>query len=221
VAEGSQAEGGVVARMSSGLAPDGSAYLHAVAGDLDVMKQVSRTGANTLRLRRGDDSVEFRVDHAGVTVSRGGQSVQLLAETAGETELAAVRVLLAGSRSVRALRLLGTTLGTGAMRSPGGLALVLADAVVGLLDGDVTAVQRLAERLGGRRPAVRLAAAGGGCYETWEGEAVGAWDDYWDCMITHVDSGLWRDLCSFRWVMWAESAWFSFLKCAYSPLSIQ
>jgi hypothetical protein len=196
---------------------DGSAFVHAVAEDLDVMKKVSRSGTYTLRLQRGSDAVEIRADRNSVTVSRGGEAVRVVLEAAGEEDLAAVRVLLAGSRGVRGLRVLGAGLGAGAVRSPGGLALVLADAFVGLLDGDVAAVHRLAERLASGRPAARLVSSPEGCYERWEGEVIRAWDDYERCLAVYPSIGLWRDACGVRWIMWAESAWFSFLTCAGSP----
>jgi hypothetical protein len=212
---------GVVGRISSGLAPDGSAFLHAISGDLDVTKRVSRAGTYALRLTRGQDAVEIRADQAGITVSRGGQSVQIDLATAGEDELAAVRTLLAGSRSVRALRVLAATMGSGAMRSPGGLAVLLADAIVGVLDGDVGAVQRLAERVGSRGPAVRRASAEQGCYERWEAEVIRAYDSYLGCIVEHLGLTQWADACALRWMLWAESAWFSFLSCSGSPFRIQ
>src|SRR5512136_1244239 len=50
---------GVVARMSSDVSSNGSIMFHAAAGDLDITKRVSRDGAYTLRLIRGDDAVEI------------------------------------------------------------------------------------------------------------------------------------------------------------------
>jgi hypothetical protein len=215
--EPSQTAAGQIARITSGLAIDGSAAVHAVAGDLDMLKKAWPTGAYSIRLRRGDDTVEIRGDRAGVAVSRGGQIVQIGLDTAGEEELLAVRQLLAGSRSVRAMRVLGAAMAAGAVRSPAGLALALADAIVGLLDGDVTAVERLAERVGRRRIAIALASSEEGCYEKWEAEVIRAWNDYESCVAVHPSVSLWRDACGLRWILWAESAWFSFLKCAGSP----
>jgi hypothetical protein len=111
------------------------------------------------------------------------------------------------------------TLGSGAMRSPGTLALLLADAVVGVLNGDVAAAQRLAERVGGRGgPAVRRASAEQGCYEKWEAEVIRAYDSYMWCIAQYPGLTQWADACGWRWLLWAESAWFSFLACSGSPI---
>jgi hypothetical protein len=212
---------GIVAQISLGLTPDGSAFFHAVSGDLDVTKRVSRAGTYALRLARGQDAVEIRADRAAVTVSRGGQSVQVDLATAGEDDLAAVRLLLAGSRSVRGLRVLAAAMGSGATRSPGALAVLLADAMVGVLDGDVGAVLRLAERIGSRGPAVRRVSAEQGCYERWEAEVIRAYDSYLECIVQHLGVTQWADACGLRWLLWVESAWFSFLACSGSPFRIQ
>jgi hypothetical protein len=213
----SQGTIGRLARITSGLAIDGSAVVHAVSGDLEVMKKVWPSGAYAIRLRRDDDTVEIRADRNGVSVNRRGQSLTVVPGITREEELLAVRELLAGSRSVRAMRMLGAALASGAVRSPGALGLALTDAIVGVLDGDVMAVERLAERLGGRSTAVALVSSQGGCYETWESEVIRAWSDYDSCVSAYPTFAPWRDACSLRWVLWAESAWFSFLKCAGSP----
>ena len=219
-ADPGQIGSGVVTRMSSGLAADGSASFHAVSADLEVTKKVSRTGAYTLQLSRGDDAVEVRADRSAVSVNRGGRSVWIDLDAVSEEDLAAVRALLVGSRSVRALRSLAATLGSGPTRSPGVLAVVLADAVVGVLDGDLAAAGRLAERLGGRRTAIRRVSSEEGCYERWEAEVIRAYDSYLGCVSVYLGLTQWHEACGLRWLLWAESAWFSFLMCSGSPLQM-
>jgi len=216
----SQIGPGIVTRMSSGLAADGSASFHAISADLEVTKKVSRTGAYTLQLSRGDDAVEVRADRSAVSVNRGGRSVWIDLDVVSEEDLAAVRALLVGSRSVRALRALAATLGNGPTRSPGVLAVVMADAVLGVLDGDPAAAERLAERLGGRRTAVRRVSFEEGCYERWEAEVIRAYDSYLGCVSVYMGITQWREACGLRWLLWAESAWFSFLMCSGSPFHI-
>jgi hypothetical protein len=165
--------------------------------------------------------VEIRAGQDVLTVTRGASSASVALSSATEDDRLAVRLLLAGSRSVRALRVLGAELAAGAERSPGGLALILTDAVVGFLDGDVTAVQRVAERLGKKRVSVRQAREELGCYERWESEVIRAWDDYQECQAVYFGNPVWRDACGLRWMLWAESAWFAFLKCAGSPFITQ
>lgn len=205
------------ALVTSGLSADGSAFVRATAGDLTVTKSIERSGRFRIRLTRADDEVEISGDDAGVEVTRNGQSLRLDRAAAGEDEFLGVKTLLAGSRSVRAYRLLAAGIGVDVERTPAGMALALTDATVGLLDGDVTAVQRLAERLGRRRTGIRQVSSGGGCYEAYEGEVTAAWDDYLDCASTYWYFSLWRDACGLRWTLWAESAWFSFLTCSISP----
>lgn len=215
---GAEATGsGSGARATSGLSPDGSAFVRATMGDLAVTKTIERSGRFRMSLRRGDDAVDIAGDDTGVVVTRNGQSLRLEGATAGEDELLEVRALLAGSRGVRAYRLLAAGIGPNAERTPAGMALALTDAMIGLLDGDVTAVQRLAERLGRKRAGMRQIRFAAGCYETYEGEVTRAWDDYLDCAATYWGVSLWRDACGLRWALWAESAWFSFLTCAISP----
>jgi len=206
-----------VARVSAGLAADGSAYVRAVLDDFDLMKTVSRSGEIAIRLQRGGDVVQVTVEEEGVVVSRNGQSRRLALDAAGEDDFLAVKALLAGSRSVRAMRQVGAGIAAAAERTPAGMALLLSDAVVGLVDGDVAAVHRLAERIGRRRQTVRLVSDKPGCYEKWEAEVIRAWDDYLECLATYPSLAIWRDACGLRWILWAESAWFSFLKCVGSP----
>jgi len=81
----------------------------------------------------------------------------------------------------------------------------------------VAAIHRLAQRITKKRQAVRLVVEEKGCYEKWEAEVIRAWDEYWACAEEYPTYKIWRDLCGFRWMLWVESAWFSFLKCAGSP----
>jgi len=203
--------------VTTGLSSDGSAVVRASAGDLFVTKTVAATGRTVLRLQRGLDVVQVTGDQTGVAIVRNGQSLRLDVTTAGEEQFLAAKTLLAGSRSIRAFRLLVGGVSPDAVRRPGGMALAVSDALVGLLDGDVTAVHRLAERLATPRAGVRRAKFERGCYEAYEAEIMAAWNDYLDCFGTLFDTPLGREGCSLRWVLWVESAWFAFIKCAYSP----
>ncbi len=207
--------------LAAGFEPDGAAFVRATVGDLEVTNTVAPTGAFTISLVRGEDTVLIRVGLETVAVTRGTDTIEAGLASAAEEQWLAVQSLLAGSRSVRAMRVLGARIAPRAERSPGGLALILTDAVVGFVDGDVSALHRLAERFGRKPAAVRLARDGPGCYEKWEAEVLRAWDDYLDCMSLYPQYEFWRDGCSLRWMLWAESAWFAFLKCAGSPFIAQ
>ncbi len=202
----------------AGFQPDGSAYVRVVAGDLEVTKIVTRTGPFSIQLVRGEDTVLIRVGADALSVTRGAGTAEVGLAGADEEQWLAVQTLIAGSRSVRAMRVLAAALAPGAERSPAGLALILADAVVGYADGDVAALQRLAGRFGRKPPAVRLAREDGpGCYEKWEAEVIRAWNEYEQCVYEVLAIPVLRDLCGWRWLLWVESAWFAFLKCAGSP----
>ena len=203
--------------VTSGLSVDGSAVVRASAGDLAVTKTIEPSGRSTFRLRRGSDVVQVVGDRTGVEIARNGRSLRLEPGTADEDEFLAVKTLLAGSRSVRAFRVLAAGIGPVVERTPGGMALTVSDALIGLLDGDVTAVHRLAQRLARVRTGVRLVRRDQGCYEAYEAEIMRAWSDYGDCAETFWYISAWRDACGLRWALWVESAWFAFIKCALSP----
>ena len=107
-------------------------------------------------------------------------------------------------------------------QSPAGAALLLSDALVGLLDGDIGAIERLGRGIAARR-AARLRPAhfsnSPGCFEIYEAEVIRAWIDYQECRNSFAWWNPLKEGCTLRWMLWAESAWFSFIGCSAVPIA--
>ena len=97
-------------------------------------------------------------------------------------------------------------------------ALLMADAVIGMLTGDGQAPQRIARHLTRRaRALVRPALMQVDCYTIWEQRVL---DAYYELEGCERDFSVWdptRHLCAARWLLQAESYWFSFLACSGLP----
>jgi hypothetical protein len=208
--------------LSVRLAADGTAVLEATAGELRVRKVVHPNGHFVLTLQARNDQVTIRADGTVFDVRRGDESATIDPFVTTEERFLDVKKLLAGSRAVRAFRGIAASLAGASELTPGGTALVASDALVGYLDGDVGAVERLGRRFLDRRAAqlrsVNLL-RGPGCYEIYEAEVIRAWSDYLECR----DSFAWwnplKEGCTLRWMLWAESSWFSFLSCSAFPFA--
>jgi hypothetical protein len=93
--------------------------------------------------------------------------------------------------------------------------MLIADAAVGQLTGDVGAVRRAARFLAhagdsNRRPAALLPE----CFQTMDSDMIFALDDYASCLGSVWGNVLWEDLCAWRWVVEVESVWFQFIGCS-------
>jgi hypothetical protein len=199
---------------------DGAIVLQVSRGTFTLAKTVRADGTFSLELRDGADAVTLAATADTVDVSRSGKRVRMNLARATEEDYVKVRGHLSSSRAVRAARRLVADLGPTALETPEGIGLLLADAFVGYLDGDVAAPGRVARTLrdhysrGHRK--VRLA----DCYDSWERQVVRYYDEIAWCLESF---GIWnplRQLCSFRWTLQIETAWFSMMSCVAFPWPI-
>ncbi len=194
---------------------DGSVAMVGSSGGLQISKRVTSDGAFALDLSTGTDSVTIAASGQGTTVARNGTTISIPRTAASDDRPAQVHRLLAGSPAVMQLRRLGAALTDAEDRSAPGLAMVIADAAVGQLTGDVGAVRRAARYLahnGGSntRPASLLP----DCFQSMEGDMMFALNDYAACLGSVWGNMFWEDLCAWRWVIEVESVWFTFIGCS-------
>jgi hypothetical protein len=206
------------ATLATALTAEGTAVLRGQAGDLAFRKEVWPDGRLRLDLVAGTERVTLIAARGVIDVLSNDRSARLTPSTATETDLLRVAALLAGSGAVRKFRLLAVDLHTDGGRTPEEVGALLTDALVGLLSGDAGVVNRLARRFLPRRPDVRRAALSVSCYENWEGEVIRAWGDYEACFNEISPWNPMRLGCGARYLLWAESAWFSFLSCSALPI---
>jgi hypothetical protein len=222
-ADGGQTQAGRRAdvRWSAGFAPDGSGVVIGSAGEVEYRKQVFADGRFAIWLKAPKEVVRIDGSPGTVRVVRGNRSAVLDLTTDASEGFDKVRALLAGSKAVRLFRLFAATLDPSTEETAAGTAILVSDALVGWLDGDVGAARRLgrqmADRYGKLVRHVRLQ-DDVGCYREWESEVVYAWEDYEACQGSFDWWNPLRELCSFRWILWVESAWFSFLTCSAFPM---
>ena len=207
------------ATLTTGLSVEGTGVLRGRVGDFEFRKEVWPDGRFRLELVSGAEKVTLVAARGVIDVIRNDRSVRLTPSTAGEDDLLRVAALLAGSGAVRKFRLLAAGLQTSPGRTPEEVGTLLTDALVGLLGGDAGVVDRLGQRFKPRRPDVRLAAFSLGCYEKWEAEVIQAWNDYEACFNEISPWNPMRLACGARYLLWAESAWFSFLSCSALPIT--
>jgi hypothetical protein len=196
-------------------AASGGVEVAATRGDLQVTKTVQSTGEFVLTLTNARDTVAISVSGQGTTVTRGKSTVALRRNDASPDTDDKARRLLADSRAVLAYRSLAAALIDAEDRSPASMALIVGDAVVGMLTGDVGAARRIAKFLAhraadNRRP-VGMAID---CFTLMEQRMVEAWVDYWSCYGSLYPYSLIFDACGYRWVLQVESYWFSFISCS-------
>lgn len=212
------------ARFEGRLMPDGTALFTTRSGQLVARKTVGPDGGVRIVLEAGDDRLEVSMQGYDVDITRGETSVHLDLANAEDSDFLKAKMLVAGSNALRLHRLLAISLDPRTLRTVSGMGTLLTDAFLGLLDGDVGAVDRLGERLAERRRAkIRRVSledpeAEKGCYEEYEAELFRAWDSYVNCKALTPYWNPFRELCTARYMLWAESAWFHFLSCCAIPI---
>jgi hypothetical protein len=204
---------------------EGAVRLMVKAGELDMDKVIHRDGRSRIVLKAGDDRVSVAVDVTGVDVERRGAGrAQLDVARATEAEWLQVKVLLAGSKALRLFRALASNLDASTLKTPGGAAVVLSDAILGHLDGDVGAVDRLQQQfraaVRARIRPVRMAAAEEDCWHRYEEQVTHAADDYDNCRHTFYWYDPRQAACAFVWSLQAESAWGQLLACSSIALAV-
>lgn len=195
----------------------GVAVLTARAGELQVEKTVGADGRIRIDLKADKDDVSVALSLTAIDVVRAGQAMHFESTELGEEQVLSINRLLAGSRAVRLMRLLAAHLDEKTVKKPAGAAMLLVDAIVGDLSGDPAAVERLGRAYAARKQAgIKrvMEEEGPGCYERYEAEVVRAYNDWALCTI---EAPFLRSWCNWRWTLWAESAWWSFLSCSAFP----
>lgn len=183
--------------------------------DLEFKHVVTIDGGVNIRLARGADVVELAIEASRIQIRRGDRTIIVGQSTATEADFLAVEALLAGSPAVRRFRGVASSLEPATWRTPAGVGVQLADVLVGLLQGEVGASDRLVNRMKLMRRPVRLARQDSGCFEDYESEIFRAYNDFLMCC---VEAWAWRDACNWRFILWAETAWFHMLGCAAIPI---
>jgi hypothetical protein len=193
----------------------GGVEVSATSGDLHVTKTVQSSGEFVLELATARDKVTIAVSGQGTTVTRGKTRMQHPRSGGSAENADKVRGLLADSRAVVSFRGISAGLLDADDRSPASVALIVADAAVGMLTGDVGAPRRTARFLahranGGARPAGMVA----DCFYLMEQRMNDAMNDYFSCFGAVYPNTYFTDLCGYRWVLQVESYWFNFLSCS-------
>ena len=194
---------------------DGAVQLNGRRGDLEFTKSVLSDGTFTLSLSAGGDRVTIAVTSDATVVTRGRSKITLSGGTGTEEQTRAVRRLLADSNAVLRFRALAAVLLIGDEWSAPAVAVMMADATVGALTGDVGAPGRAAQHLSRRgRARARPVAFAVDCFYLMETRFVQAWDDYVSCYFSVQDNPIYANLCAWRWTLQVESYWFSFISCS-------
>jgi hypothetical protein len=205
--------------FSLSLTRDRQAWLKGATAGLRFEKTVTERGFFALALDAQGDRVDIGGNETTITVSRGGRIAEIDMRSPDEEAYRAIREVLIGSRAVRAFRVMASGLEPSTEETAAGAAVLAADAMVGMLDGDVAALDRYGRQIAekARRRLRQVREEGPGCYEVYEAEVIRAWDDMQQCYYDVWYIPFVRDWCSYRWGLWVESAWFSFLACTILP----
>jgi hypothetical protein len=197
--------------VSAGIASDGSIQIEAAGGDLGFRKRVQSDGRYTVELQAPGDKVTLGVAETSITVTRGRKTVALRAD-ASQSEFDDLRKMLADSRAIDLLRSAGATFEASEEESAAATPIVLVDALVGTLTGDVGASRRAARTLSKRaRAQLRPAGRPNTCYYQWEQSIIWAYMELEECYFSGAFYPMW---CNLRWTLQAESAWFGFIACS-------
>lgn len=195
---------------------DGGAVILADAPGVHVEKTVYQDHF-VVALTADKDRVEVRATGASVTVRRGRRSHTFAPATVSERDLDQARQVLQGSRAVRAFRVFASQLeeqeGT-----PVSEAVLMTGGLVGLLDGDLAVPRRIARKLArkygaGLRQALLQSYTPGGCFDTWQQEALRILNEFEDCNRRAFWNPLYSAACSFEFLIRASGNWFWFISC--------
>ena len=190
--------------------------------ELDLSKIAQPNGDFHVRIAWRQDVLVLVRTGKRLRVARDGRTAMVLLDAGDEDGLDLAQQVLAGSRASRMYRGLYQRLSQESRESAPGVALDHVDALLGILQGDIGAVDR---RAPSRRPAEGRVCrvgygAGATCYSEYEGEVISAWDDFSQC----VEDVKWypglQEVCAFTWLLRVESAWFRFIGCSSIPLKL-
>jgi hypothetical protein len=196
-----------------GLTPDGGIQVEGRGGEFVFRKKSHSNGQFTIDLEGPGDKVGISLAEGAVTLTRGRRRVVLSTGSLNERELDAARVLLADSGAVRLARIAAAAVQESEDDSAAAVSLLIGDALVGMLSGDVGAPGRVARHLARRGRAGLRRAATTDCYGEWERRVLGASYDWESCARPFSVWNPIRNVCAFRWTLQVESYWFTFLSC--------
>ena len=215
-------DGALGATFGIGIEADGSARTYVRAADLLVDKRVTRAGQTTLVLQYGDDRVTFTLGRQDITVARGDRSAALSPDRRDGEHRTAVRAVLLGSTAVRAFRAFTAALEQRErLTRPELLATLLDGAIVGVLDGDEAAAERVARRIG-RPDKAGLRQVGEftrvqfyDCLTDYERALMRAWDVYLACIAqpTWLEYIVDSPFCALEHMIRAEQYIFQLIAC--------
>ena len=196
-------------------AEKGGVEVAGVSGDLRLKKTVQPTGEFVLELATPGDTVVLAVNGQETRVTRGKTRVRMPRSAAGADDAGRARKLLADSDAALHLRGLAAALIEAEDRSAPSLAVIMVDALVGSLTGDVGAPRRIARFLA-RNPGAgaRPAAMAVDCFTVMETRMTEAFYDYVSCWSSVSYYPPFQQWCAARWVVQVESYWFSFISCS-------
>ncbi len=196
---------------------------------LTIRKVTEADGRFEIQISAGADEIALSAVPGILTVSKPGRKVAVHLASRDESALDQARSLLANSKAVRQFRAMAYGMSAADASSPAGAGLQVTATFLSLLDGDLGAARRLADR--GRqssRPAPAGAVTamsdeeevdgGATCYEKYRDEVVAAWVDYESCCASFFYWQPLVNLCGMEWALKVESAWFQFLGCSSVPI---
>lgn len=196
-------------------APEGGYLFEGAAGELRVTKRMKRAEEMTVAITDGVETITLDANATATTVTAHGRSAVFTATDANEESFKAMQALIQSSVAARKFHAsLSRELESGQRRLHPDLAIT--HALLRTLEGDSLAAIELSRQLLGRTPdPIRAVGFSPSCFNTWETEVVRAWDDYVACHheLTGIRGAL-RGMCGWRYALWVESAWFSFLSCS-------
>jgi len=193
----------------------GGVEVDAQGGDLLVRKTVQPDGSSVLDLQSPHEKLLVGFDQHAITVTRNRKTATLNLATATEEDFDRVHQMLADSHAVRLLRAAAANLEDSEDDSAESASLLMADAVVGMLTGDGAAPRRVARHLARHlRSRTRAASMQVDCYSVWEQRVYLAYTDLEACEGTFSPWNPTRYLCAARFLIQAESYWFSFISCS-------
>jgi hypothetical protein len=201
-------------------ASDGSVVVTAVSSEVTFNKAVYPDGRTEATFERGRDRVSVVTTTAGVTVSRGANSITLEHTGVTDEALGRVRTAWATSPALRAFRTLAAAIEEeGDIDTPERLAVWLTGALVAQIDGDDAAVARLARkmRLHVNGPERLVRATVTDCWSIYANAVIRAAYQLEQC---YAAFSIWdprRQGCSFIWTLQVEGAWFGYLSCSSFP----
>ncbi|HEY7449205.1 MAG TPA: hypothetical protein VH702_13695 [Vicinamibacterales bacterium] len=216
------------ATFSLGMAPDGSAWTRLESGELTVDKWATAAGDATIVLNYRSDRVTFALKTAGYTVSRGRRTASFSPTDSKQDRRNAFRMLLVGSPAVRAFRAF-----TSAMERRDGedttamISAMMDGALVGALDGDDGAIDRVGKRLERRMRAGIRRAHGttlaqyqfNDCVLAYERALLSSWNLYSGCINTDSlwNYFLYAPVCAFEFGIRSQQYVFQFISCMAIP----